>query len=164
MKNNLVLIGMPGCGKTSAGKMAAAALGFECIDTDALIETKAGKPIPQIFAESGEAGFRRIEKEVVFSLAGVKNAVICTGGGVVIDPENVAVLRRTGKVCWIMRPVSELASGGIRPLSKSPQAIAEMYEKRKDLYRNAAEYTVSNTSAVPLENVVREIIGGFNEN
>lgn len=164
MKKNLVLIGMPGCGKTSAGKIAAEKLGFECVDTDTLIEDRAGRPIPQIFAESGEATFRSIEKEVISSLAGVENCVICTGGGAVIDPANVAVLRETGKVCWIMRPVAELASGGVRPLSKSPRAIAEMYEKREKLYRNAAEYTVSNTSAVPLEKVVSEIIGGFNEN
>ena len=141
---NIVLIGMPGCGKTTVGKILAERLGRELVDTDELVVELAGKSIPEIFAEQGEEGFRAIEHTAV-CMAGKKSGVIiATGGGVVTRPENYAPLHQNGKIVFITRDISLLAKDG-RPLSLSGDLRA-MYEKRLPSYREFCDIEAANTT------------------
>ena len=141
---NIVLVGMPGCGKTTVGKILAERLGRELVDTDELVVELAGKSIPEIFAEQGEEGFRAIEHTAV-CMAGKKSGVIiATGGGAVTRPENYAPLHQNGKIVFITRDISLLAKDG-RPLSLSGDLRA-MYEKRLPSYREFCDIEAANTT------------------
>ncbi len=151
---NTVLIGMPGCGKSTIGKLLAQALNKTFVDADAQIEQTAGKPIPQIFAESGEAGFRRIETQVLCSLGKQSALVIATGGGCVTREENYPHLHRNGKIIWIQRPTEQLPTDG-RPLSQAG-SLQEMYLIRKPMYERFADMTVKNCGSA--EDAVANIL------
>ncbi|MBQ8111237.1 MAG: AAA family ATPase [Clostridia bacterium] len=140
---NLILIGMPGCGKSAVGRALAADMGREFIDCDAEIVRRAGKSIPEIFAEQGEAGFRALEAELVAEVCKGKGAVIATGGGAVLRPQNVRAMRQNGRLIWLTRPLEALSTAG-RPLSKSPEALREMWKAREPVYRAAADARVDN--------------------
>ena len=141
--SNIILVGMPGCGKTTIGSILAEKLSRELIDTDALIEQMAKKTIPEIFAEDGEEKFRQIEHEAI-KLAGKKSGVIIsTGGGVVTRSENYTPLCQNGKIVFITRDISTLAKDG-RPLSLSGD-LSDMYKKRLPLYRQFCDVEVLNT-------------------
>lgn len=136
--SNIILIGMPGCGKSTVGKLLAEMSGMLFIDVDIEIEKSAGKVIPKIFAEDGEKQFRRLEA-VETSKAGEKNAaVIATGGGVVKLRENYLSLAKNGRIYYIRRPISELAVGG-RPLSTDANVLEAMYAERDPLYRKFSD-------------------------
>ena len=139
---NFVLIGMPGCGKSTVGKALAALLGKKFVDTDALIEQKAGKPIPEIFAKQGEAHFRALEHQVICEVGAAHGQVIATGGGVVTRQENEYPLGQNGTVIWLQRPLEQLATDG-RPLSKAGRP-EEMYRVRESLYRCFADMQIPN--------------------
>ena len=94
----IVLTGMPGAGKTTIGKILAKKLGKEFVDTDELIVQREKKTIPQIFDEVGEKGFRKIESDVVSDLGTVQNSIISTGGGAVLNPINVEILKENGVI------------------------------------------------------------------
>ncbi len=156
--SNIILVGMPGCGKTTIGGILADKLSRELIDTDALIVELAAKTIPEIFSEDGEEKFRQIEHEAI-KLAGKKSGVIiATGGGAVTRPENHAPLCQNGKIVFITRDLSALAKDG-RPLSLSGD-LSEMYKTRLPLYRQFCHFEVSNT--VP-SNTAEQIIKWFLE-
>ena len=104
---NIVLIGMPGCGKSIIGKRLAAILGREWIDIDAEIVKAAGKPIPAIFQQDGEDAFRRLETQCVAQAGKKSGCVISTGGGVVTRPQNKDLLRQNGTVVYIWRQMTE---------------------------------------------------------
>ena len=159
--SNLVLVGMPGCGKTTLGRRCASALGYAHVDTDAEIVRRAGKPIPQIFAEDGEPALRTLEAEVIAEFGMKSGQVISTGGGAVLREENRFHLRLNGVVVWITRPIALLQTGG-RPLSQRPGALETLEQTRKPLYRACADYTVANECS-PAESV-RAILEGFHEN
>ena len=146
---NLVLVGMPGCGKTRIGRLAAQALGRKFLDMDAQIEREAGMPIPDIFAAEGESGFRARESAVAARLGARTGLVIATGGGAVLRPENVAALRQNGVVVWLQRALEQLAVGGDRPLSSSREAVAALFAARSPLYEAAAHRAVFNTGGPP---------------
>ena len=139
---NIVLIGMPGCGKSTIGKKLAAEQGKKFVDTDALVEQKAGKSIPDIFKEEGEAAFRALEAEVIETVGKENGQVIATGGGSVLNLENVRNLKQNGTVVFIKRDLDKLATGG-RPLSMGGD-LAEMYKKRLPLYQAAADTVMEN--------------------
>lgn len=139
---NIVLIGMPGCGKSTVGKALAALLGKPFIDTDALIVQKAGKPIPEIFAKHGEKHFRAIEHEVICKACAAHGQVIATGGGVVTRPENQYPLAQNGHIVWLQRPLEDLPCDG-RPLSQAGK-LEEMYRVREPLYRTFADIVIPN--------------------
>ena len=141
-KQNLVLIGMPGCGKTTLGKRLAQKRGMAFIDTDDLIREQAGTDIPTIFANHGETGFRDIESAVIRSLESVQNTVIATGGGAILRSENVHVLRANGRLCFLDRPLDALVTTADRPLSSNSELLRQRYNERYDLYCAAADYTV----------------------
>ena len=143
-KRNLVLIGMPSSGKTTLGRALAERSGRPFLDTDTLIVGKAGKPIPQIFAEEGEAAFRALESEVITELSSRTGLIIATGGGAVLDPDNVRRLRRNGILCFIRRDPSRLSPTPDRPLSSDRAALQALYEKRKEAYERATEQVIDN--------------------
>ena len=139
---NIVLIGMPGCGKSSTGRRLAERLGRPLLESDAEIEKEAGLTIPEIFAREGEQGFRRRESAALRELGKRSGTVISTGGGCVTRPENYAPLRQNGIVVWIKRDPNLLAREG-RPLSLNAD-LSAMYAVRKPLYEHFADLTVNN--------------------
>ncbi|MBQ7160819.1 MAG: shikimate kinase [Clostridia bacterium] len=140
-KLNIVLVGMPGCGKSTVASVLAKDLGREKLDTDDMVRARAGKPIPAIFAEEGEAAFRDLEAACVYEAARGSGRVIATGGGAVLRRENREALRGNSAVVFLERPVNELSTGG-RPLSKDAETLERMYAERLPLYRETADITV----------------------
>ncbi len=137
---NIILIGMPGCGKTTLGKLLAAELGRPFADADAEIEKRAGRTIPTIFKEEGEAAFRALETAVLTELGSESGLVIATGGGVVTRPENYPLLKQNGMLLFLDIPPAGLPITG-RPLSatKTPEAL---YAERLLLYRAFADQII----------------------
>lgn len=159
----IVLTGFMGTGKSEVGRRLARRLGRAFVDTDELIEARAGKPVAAIFADDGEAAFRRLEREAVAEAAGRGDAVIAVGGGAVVDPANVAVLRAAGVViCLTAHPETILARighGSARPLlaGGSPRAAIErLLNERQAAYEAAADWTL-DTSDVSVDEVVEDI-------
>ena len=142
---NIILIGMPGSGKSTIGKLLAEKTGKNFVDADGLIAETAGCTIPDIFATRGEAGFRALETEVLTQVGKASGLVIATGGGCVTREENYPLLHQNGRIFCIERDLDKLATDG-RPLSQATK-MEEMYRIRKALYERFADYTVSNDGA-----------------
>ena len=134
IKQNIVLTGMPGSGKTTIGRLLAAELGMTFIDTDEEIVRREQRSIPEIFSQAGESGFRAVEAEVIASLAGVQNAVIATGGGAVLNSRNIELLSENGRVYFIDRPLDDIAATSDRPLSSSRADLEKRYQERYSVY------------------------------
>ena len=143
---NIVLIGMPGCGKSTVGQLLAQTLGREFVDADAEIVRAAGMTIPEIFEKYGEAGFRKIETQVLAELGQKSALVIATGGGCVTRTENYPLLHQNGTIYWLQRDITTLPTEG-RPLSKVGH-LEEMYRIRKPHYEQFADQIVPNTGTV----------------
>lgn len=139
---NIILIGMPGCGKTTIARLLAARLGRDWIDADEALEQAAQKNIPAIFGEEGEAGFRRRETEILADLGKRAGLVIATGGGCVTRAENYPLLHQNGRIVFIEREVAHLERAG-RPLSVGADLVA-MYETRLPLYRRFCDLSIKN--------------------
>lgn len=142
---NTVLIGMPGCGKSTVGRLVAEMTGRQFVDADALIEEKAGKVIPEIFRDDGEEAFRVLEMQVLSEIGAKSGLVIATGGGCVTKQINYHLLHQNGTIFWLKRDVEKLPRDG-RPLSMNT-SLMEMYRKREPLYLNFADYIINNESA-----------------
>ena len=140
---NIVLIGMPGTGKSIIGKLLAELTGKTLQDTDAKIEEEAEMTIPEIFEKEGEAGFRDRESAICKKLGKERNLIIATGGGAILRPENVAALRQNGTLVHITRSIDKLPTRG-RPLSKNIEALKKMEAQRMPLYKSAADITFRN--------------------
>ena len=140
---NVILIGMPGAGKTAVGKSVAERLGREFIDLDEEIVKREKRDIPTIFAENGEEYFRAVESAVLKDICAENGKVISTGGGVVKDSRNEFPLKANGTIFYIKRDLNKLASDG-RPLSKDKQAIESIYQQRKGLYEKFADFEIDN--------------------
>ncbi len=140
---NIVLIGMPGCGKSTVGRAVAKRLGRTFFDADAEIEARAGCSIPEIFRAQGEAAFRALESEVLRALGKQSGAVIATGGGCVTREENYAPLHQNGVIVWLTRPLSLLPTHG-RPISQA-NSLEALYKTRAPLYKRFADLTLANT-------------------
>lgn len=157
---NLILIGMPGCGKSTLGQAVAAALQREFVDCDAEIVRRAGKSIPEIFAQDGEGAFRALESGVLADVCRGHGLVISTGGGAVLRAENRDAMRQNGRVCLIRRALVLLPRDG-RPLSASEDAVARLWEARRAAYETAADFPVENDGTV--EEAAEKIREGFYE-
>lgn len=140
-QKNIVLIGMPGCGKSTVGKILCEKLQREVIDTDEEIVKADGRPIPEIFSTEGEAFFRQEETNAVKDAGKKLSKIIATGGGAVMKKENRDALRQNGTVIYLKKDLSLLALDG-RPLSKDEDAVRKIYEARKDTYEAFADFTV----------------------
>ena len=140
---NIVLVGMPGSGKTTVGGELAALLGRDLVDTDELVERKAGRSIPDIFAEDGEAAFRDLEQKAVFNAGSMQGKVIATGGGAVLRLENRLSLAANGFVVYLRRDTDRLAREG-RPLSLSGD-LAAMLAARDPVYSAFADLITTNS-------------------
>lgn len=156
-EENIILVGMPGCGKTTVGKLIAERLGKGFIDTDDEIAAQ-GKTPEEIITESGEAAFRRVESNAVAEAGKKCGFVIATGGGVVTVAENYAPLAQNGRIVFINRDISSLARDG-RPLSRGDGALEKLFSARLPLYRAFADTeTDGNMSAAEVaENIIKEL-------
>ena len=128
-------------------EMLAKRLGKRFVDLDAEIERRTGHNIPDIFAQEGEAAFRRYEAEVLAEVAKDNSQVIACGGGVIKNPANTRALRQNGPVLWVRRPLERLATGG-RPLSKGGAALKQLEAERTPLYEAAATAVLENNSTL----------------
>ena len=158
--SNLVLVGMPGSGKTTVGMRCAERLKLPFTDADVVIAGRAGKPIPRIFAENGEAAFRALEAEVIAEYGCRGGQVISTGGGAVLRAENRMNLRMNSVVIGLTRPIERLSTAG-RPLSGDTSALQRMWEERAPLYRMTSDRTVDNAGT--LEECVRAVLEAYHE-
>ena len=139
---NIVLIGMPGSGKSTIGALLAKKLGRTLVDADAEIEQLAGKTIPEIFAQDGEDAFRNWETQVLAELGKRSGLVIATGGGCVTRQRNYPLLHQNGSIVWLRRDIQALPTDG-RPLSQAND-LGVMYTKRKPLYEAFADFSADN--------------------
>ena len=151
---NIVLIGMPGCGKSTVARRLSGALNRPVYETDRMIEERAGMSIPKIFETQGEDAFRALETEVLRDVGKLSGAILSTGGGCVTRAENYAPLHQNGRIVWLRRPLAALPTEG-RPLSQkhSPE---QLYEARRALYERFADVQVENDRAV--EETVRKVL------
>lgn len=141
---NIVLIGMPDCGKSTFGRQVAENLNLPFVDIDEEIVKKAGKSIPLIFQEEGEDQFRKLEKETVADFAARHGQVIAPGGGVVKDFSNIQRLQQNGILIFIDRPLEKLTADESRPLSKDKNAIEKLYSERYHIYDRYCDYKIEN--------------------
>lgn len=160
---NIVLVGFMGSGKTSVGLELARRLGWEFVDTDALVERKAGRSIAEIFAQEGERTFRLLESEAVREAASRRGAVIATGGGAVLSPENREVLRSSGIVVFLNASADVLYRRVLhethRPLLRVPDPVGrirELLEARLPFYVQAD--LVVETDGHTVEEVADEVL------
>ena len=141
---NIILIGMPGSGKSTIGRLLAKGSGKQLVDTDERIVERAGMSIPDIFDRFGEKRFRDLESEVIRELGKEHSLIIATGGGAVLRPENVEALRQNGTIIHLTRPVSALSTDG-RPLSKDIETLHAMEAARMPIYEAVADVTFDNS-------------------
>lgn len=156
---NIVLVGMPGCGKSTIAELISKATGRRLVDTDSLIVEREGRSIPDIFASDGEEYFRACESRAAASAGKLSGCVIATGGGIVTREENLDSLRQNGKIFFIRRDISLLSRDG-RPLSLGAD-LDEMYAKRLPKYLEFSDFTVDNINTP--EGCAEAIISIFRE-
>lgn len=154
---NIVIIGMPGSGKTAVSTMLAERLGRKIFDTDTIVSEKAGLTIPEIFAAQGEAGFRKLETEATAEAGKLSGNIISTGGGVVTVADNYELLHQNGVIVWIERDTNKLARDG-RPISLSSD-LNELYAARLPLYERFADIKADNNGDInETVNAIMEMI------
>ena len=146
---NLILVGMPGSGKSRVGRALARRMDRPFVDVDEEIVRRAGKTIPEIFSDDGEAAFRDLEHRAICDICREKGAVIATGGGAVLREDNVRAMRQNGRVVMLLRGLDRLSMDG-RPLSKSRQELRAMWLRREPKYRAAADAVIDNNAAPEL--------------
>ncbi|MGI6005097.1 MAG: shikimate kinase [Christensenellales bacterium] len=154
---NIVLIGMPGAGKSVVGREIARLLNRKFVDTDQLVLEKTGRPPADIIVSDGEEAFRHVETQVLLAAARESGIVLSTGGGAVLRKENRTALRQTGRLYWLRRPLHMLAVTD-RPLSRD---FGALYKARKPIYRAAADCEID--AAGPAREAARRIVEEFNE-
>ena len=142
-RRNLVLIGMPSSGKTSVGRLLAEKSDKPFFDSDEEIIKRIHMPIAEYFAGYGEAEFRKQEKAVLAELTQTGGRVIATGGGAILDEDNVRALRRTGTVIFLDRSLDRLTATPDRPLSSDHAALERLFSERTEKYRAAADIRVN---------------------
>lgn len=154
---NIVIIGMPGSGKTVVSTMLAERLSRKIFDTDTIVSEKAGMTIPEIFAAQGEAGFRKLETEATAEVGKLSGNIISTGGGVVTVADNYELLHQNGVIVWIERDTNKLARDG-RPISLSSD-LNELYAARLPLYERFADIKADNNGDInDTVNAIMEMI------
>ena len=143
---NIILVGMPGCGKSTVGKALADTLGKRFVDADEELVKAFQKSIPDIFAEEGEAGFREKETQILHELGKKSGLVIATGGGCVTRKENYPLLHQNGTIFWLLRNIDSLPTDG-RPLSQANR-LSDLYAVRKPLYEAFSDFAIDNNGNI----------------
>ncbi len=156
MKQNIVLIGMPSAGKSTLGNLLSQKLQREFYDTDKMIVESENKTIEDIFTQDGEVFFRMKESSIINEVSVLTNSIIATGGGVILDSENIENLKKNGVVIFIDRPLDLLMETPDRPLSKSREDLSVLYEDRIEKYKEMADFTVVNDKS--LDHAIERII------
>ena len=159
-RRNIVLVGMPGSGKSSIAAELGARLGRRVLDTDAVIVERAGMPIPEIFEKYGEAHFRALERSAIEECSAEHGVIISCGGGAVLDRNNLPPLIRGGRIYLVLRELDRLARDG-RPLSAGAD-LTEMYRQRLPHYLAFSDASIENNSTI--DAAVDKILEDFNEN
>lgn len=154
---NLILIGMPGCGKTTIGMLLAQRTGKKFVDADEALEQRVGRPITEIIPTEGESAFRQMETDTLAQLGKQSGLVIATGGGCVTQERNHPLLHQNGTILWLTRSIDKLPTDG-RPLSQAGK-LSEMFEKRRALYERFADISVSNDG--PVEETLAQIMAAL---
>lgn len=159
---NIILTGFMACGKSTVGKVISELCNMQYIDTDDFIEKKKNMKISDIFANFGEEYFRQLETNAAKELSETENAVVSTGGGFVINKENIDILRKNGQIVYlntdfeiIMNRLKNNAGG--RPLAKDEKHLADLYKIRKPLYLNC-DIKIDITEEVNAEETAKKII------
>lgn len=157
---NIYLIGMMGSGKTTLAEAISEISQYRFLDLDEVIVSDSGKSIGEIFAERGEDFFREMESSVLFDIHHIDNLVVATGGGIVLQPRNIAMMEESGIIVYVDRDVDDIIAtidAASRPLlAQNPENVRQIYEKRRPLYEDAAMVTVRNDA--PVEEVARRIV------
>ncbi len=157
-KQNIVLVGMPGSGKSTVGRLIARKLDRPFIDTDEMIAERYGD-IPALFEKEGESAFRDKESGVIREIAAAQGAVIATGGGAVLRPENIENLRQNGVIYYIDRPLSDILPTEDRPLSRDRAALEKRYAERRPLYLAAGRrIAAGDGAAFVADKIVKEFL------
>ncbi len=151
---NIILIGMPGCGKSTLARRLSAITGRTFRDSDSLVEERTGRRVPDIIGQDGEEAFRMLETAALKELGKLSGRIISTGGGCITRTENYPLLHQNGIILWIRRDLSRLPRTG-RPLSQGGD-LADMYRRREPLYRFFADAEIDNNGAP--EDALRQIL------
>ncbi len=166
---NIILVGFMGSGKTTIGRKLAVRLGYRFIDTDYFIECEQNCSIPEIFSEHGENYFRQLETSMLKRLTKMKNSVIATGGGVLVTPGNMDIIRKIGTSVYLLANIDDIfervTRNTKRPLVQTDnplKTVTELYEARKDLYRQA-DITI-DTNLLKMYSIVSMIIKELGKN
>lgn len=163
MKRNIVLIGFMGCGKSTLARILSQKLGWPSFSTDAVVEAKAGKKIPEIFQDEGEGHFRHMEHEAVLEVARKQGVIVDCGGGVVLNPKNIEALKKTGTLVFLSCDADviykRVKTQPKRPLLDVPDPLAKIKDllKERQPYYQQADMTM-DTSDGDLSRVAQEII------
>lgn len=156
---NIILIGMPGCGKSTIGKLLAQRAGKKFVDADDALEARLGRKITDIIPRDGETAFRQMESDTLAELGKQSGLVIATGGGCVTQQRNYPLLHQNGTILWLTRQLHKLPTEG-RPLSQ-PGKLQEMFAQRQSLYRQFADAEISNDG--PVEEALTAIRAALGE-
>ncbi|MBE5910179.1 shikimate kinase [Pseudobutyrivibrio sp.] len=161
--NNIYLIGFMGAGKSAVARKLQHFLPFQIVEMDEAIERIEGMTIPEIFEKKGEQGFRTAETQLLSIISKEKNQIISCGGGIVLNPENVEIMKSTGTIVRLDASpeiiYKRISGNNRRPLAagKSLDEIKEMISAREEYYKNAADITVKSDEN-SIENVASDIV------
>lgn len=157
--SSLYLVGFMGAGKSTVARALGRRLGWRAEDIDDLIEARERRAVATIFAQSGEAYFRQVERQVVADLAGTREVVVATGGGTFVDPDNRATMLAAGAVAWLDLPLAKVIErvpqDGRRPLAADRAQLEQLYLRRQAAYQ-LAHVRVDATR--PLHEVVERLL------
>ena len=147
-KQNIVLIGMPGCGKSTIGKQLAKDLNKDFVDTDEEIINREGISISEIFSLKGETEFRKIESDVIREISSRQGLVIATGGGAILNSKNIDLLKENGIILFLDRDINDIVATDDRPLSSNREDLEKRYNERYPIYLQSADFRIECTNQV----------------
>lgn len=151
---SVILMGLPGCGKSAFGKKISEELGVPFVNTDNIIVQKENMPIEEIFSRKGEEYFRKLERKTVSYMT--KGYIISLGGGTVLDERNISYLKEIGKFVYLKRDIDDIGNIKGRPLAKNKDDLKKLYKERSPIYEKLADFTVENNRS--FDEIKKEII------
>lgn len=162
MESNIVLIGMPACGKSTVGRLIAELSGMPLIDTDTIFSERMKISPASYLSKNSESHFRDAESRIIAEISTLEGYVISTGGGVVLRPDNVRFLKYNGVLFFIDRSLDNIKPSSKRPLTSDPAALARVFEARRPLYLSCADYVVDGN--LPAEDIASKIMEIYSAN